>query len=51
MPDEDNEQLKRFNQTVRDLDCDESEEAFERKLKKVARATVSPAEDGKEGNR
>jgi hypothetical protein len=30
-------QLEKFKQTARDLECDESEEAFERKLKKVAK--------------
>lgn len=32
----DKSQLDKFKQTARDLECDESEEAFERKLKKVA---------------
>lgn len=31
----DKKQLEKFKQTARDLKCDESEEAFERKLKKV----------------
>jgi hypothetical protein len=30
-------QLHKFKQAARDLECDESEEAFERKLKKIAK--------------
>jgi hypothetical protein len=34
---ENNTQFDKFKQTARELECDESEEAFERKLKKVAK--------------
>jgi hypothetical protein len=30
-------QLDKFKQTARELECDESEEVFEQKLKKVAK--------------
>lgn len=30
-------QIDKFRETARELECDESEEAFERKLKKVTR--------------
>ncbi|GLQ24491.1 hypothetical protein GCM10007853_23650 [Algimonas ampicilliniresistens] len=30
-------QLDKFKQTARELECDESEEAFERKLRKIAK--------------
>ena len=36
-------QLDKFKQTARELECDESEEAFDRKLKKVAKP--SPEEE------
>ena len=36
-------QLDKFKQTARELECDESEEAFERRLKKVAKP--SPEEE------
>lgn len=34
-------QLEKFKQTARELECDESEEAFERQLKKVAKQDAS----------
>jgi len=42
MPDK--SQLEKFKQTARELECDESEEAFERKLKKVATPETKTAE-------
>lgn len=41
----DTSQLDKFKQTARDLECDESEEAFERKLKKVARPQKADEEE------
>ena len=40
-------QLDKFKKTARDLDCDESEEAFAEKLKRVAKPTdhVSSKDD------
>lgn len=38
-------QADKFKQTARDLECDESEEAFERKLKKVARPQKTDCEE------
>jgi len=33
-----NKQLEKFRAKARELECDESEEAFERKLKKVVKS-------------
>ena len=41
-------QLDKFKQAARDLECDESENGFERKLKRVA--TPSPSTDKTERN-
>lgn len=38
-------QIDKFKQTARELECDESEEAFGRKLKKVAKKDVRSTED------
>ena len=38
-------QLDKFKKTARDLDCDESEEAFAEKLKRVAMPTDDVSEE------
>ena len=42
----DTTQLDKFKQTARDLECDEGEEAFARKLKKVAKPSNGGKADG-----
>jgi hypothetical protein len=37
-------QADKFKQLARDLKCDESEEAFNRSLRKVAKAKPTPAD-------
>ena len=41
----DKSQLDKFKQAARDLECDEDEKAFERKLKKVTEKDVSSPDD------
>ncbi|MFC7334086.1 hypothetical protein [Rhodocista pekingensis] len=42
------EQLKRFKEAARELECDESEAAFEDKLRRIAK--VKPGPEPKAGN-
>lgn len=42
---EDKDQKERFERTARELGCDESEERFNEKLKRVVKAKRKPKED------
>lgn len=42
-------QIDKFREAARELECDESEEAFERKLKKLTGKRVKPAKPKKKG--
>ena len=41
----DNTQLDKFKQAARDLECNESEDAFAQKLKKVAKPAENAAKE------
>lgn len=41
-PPDDTDQIERFKALARELDCDESEEAFDAALKKLAEAGAPP---------
>ena len=45
----DKEQADRFKQTARELGCDESEERFNERLKRIAKAKPKPKHDEKSG--
>lgn len=48
---DDPEQSKRFEQAARELGCDESEEAFDAKLRQVAKHKPKPPNQGKSETR